>query len=437
MKIKIVIASALISMVFSSLSARAMELDFDRAMELARENNRTLKLLRMEQKTADLQVKEAYSAAMPVVNATGSYSQNIEIPIFRFDTPFGRFEMPQGQKHNYFGSVKLEQPLWLAGKIGIALKIAKIYRDISRLGAAQGESDLQMQVTQAFYGAILAREYHSLTIETEAQLKKHFRNVEAMFEQGLASEFDKLRAEVELANYQPQVLASSETWKTARENLRILLGLDPSEELTLAGELAESVPGEVEVETAVKSALENRADLKQLGIQKGILNQMLKLERRNQFWPSFFFTLEYQRLAQENNLEWNDYFWSDGLTAAVAVQVPLFDGFKTSSRIQQAKVNLKRHSINSKLAEEGVRLEVKTSAWKLEEAMETLIAARKAVHQAEKGYAIAEVRYANGISTQVELLDARLAETQAKIGELTARYDIIAARASLRRAMGQ
>lgn len=437
MKFRILLATVLSLIVSFTASAAPLEIDFDKAMELAKVNNRNLKLLRMEREIADLQVREAYATALPVVNATGSYSQNLWIPIIRVDTPFGSFDFPQGRTHNYFGSVKLEQPIWLAGKVGIALKIAKIYREISRLGLAQGEADLRMQITQGFYGAILAREYQHLTIETEAQLNKHFKNVQAMYDQGLASEFDKLRAEVELANYQPQVIAAKESWKTAMESLRIMLGLDPTDEIILIGELDEIVPGEVEVDGAVNNALENRSDYKQLGIQKGILQQQLKLEKRNQFWPNIFFSFEYQRLAQENNLDFNDYFWSEGLIAGVGVQIPLFNGFKTSSKIQQVKVNLKRHAVATQQVEEGIRLEVKTSAWKLEEAREKLKAARKAVQQAEKGYAIAQVRYSNGISTQLELLDARLAETQAKIGELTARYDIIAAQASLRRAIGQ
>ena len=180
-----------------TLTAGALEIDIDKAMELARERNRTLELLKMERKIADLQVKEAYSAALPTVNAVGSYSQYLKIPMIRVETSFGTFDFPQGHTHNYYGSLKLEQPLWLAGKVGIALKIAKIYREISELGVAQGESDLKMQVTQAFYGAILAREYYDLTVATEAQIAKHFQDVEAMCEQGLASEFDRLRAEVE------------------------------------------------------------------------------------------------------------------------------------------------------------------------------------------------------------------------------------------------
>jgi outer membrane protein TolC len=74
--------------------------------------------------------------------------------------------------------------------------------------------------------------------------------------------------------------------------------------------------------------------------------------------------------------------------------------------------------------------------WKLEEASEKLQASQQAVQQAEKGYSIAEVRYQSGISTQVELLDARLSGTQAQISELSARYDLIVAKASLERAIG-
>jgi outer membrane protein TolC len=167
-----------------------------------------------------------------------------------------------------------------------------------------------------------------------------------------------------------------------------------------------------------------------------MLKSVLKVEKRNQYWPSFYLSVNYQQQAQENNFEFDKYFWGEGLSAGISVVIPLFDGFKTHSRVQMAKVELKKFELTRGQVEDGIRMEVKTSAWKLNEAWDKLQASRKSVEQAEKGYAIAEVRYQNGISTQVELLDARLAETQAKISELSARYDLIVAKASLERAKG-
>ena len=441
MKYKISILAAAVLLIACLPAGAVLQVDFQTAMELALKNNRGLKLLKVDSQYADLQVKEAYSAAYPTINAIGSYSRNIIIPEMESDFEMNgermSFRMALGRENNFFGQIELQQPLWIAGKIGLGVKIAKIYRDIADYGIDQGESDLKMLVTQAYYTALLAEEMHRLTVETEGQIANHLKNAEAMFAEGVVSEYDKLRAEVELANFQPQVTAAEEGWKTALEALRIVIGLKPDEEFELTGELEEEIPGEVEIDAAVLRAIQNRVDYKQLALGGKMLNHILEVEKRNQYWPNFFLTVGYQLQAQEEDFDLNDYFWGEGLSAGIAVSIPLFNGFKTKNRIQMAKVDLKRQAIITSQVEEGIRMEVKTAVWHLEQALDKLTASRKAVQQAEKGYAIAEVRYESGISTQVELLDARLAQTQAQIGELSAKFDIILAKAALERAMGR
>jgi len=428
-------------LILSAVSWSTMKIDFQKAMELAEENNRNLQLLRMDNKTADLQVKEAYSAALPVITAMGSYYYNFIIPELRTKFTMNgedvEFVMALEKVHNYYAAIDLKQPLWLAGKVGIGLRIAKIYREISELGVKQGESDLKLAVTQAFYGALVTDDFVELMNETMSQIQKHLANVKAMHEQGVIAEYDVLRAEVELANFEPQLTEAEEAHKLAIEGLRITLGLEPDTEFELVGEINDFVFEEVEMDEAVKYALMNRSDFKQLNSQKKMLDQLLKLEKRNQFWPNLFLTANLKRQAQEDDLEFDNYFWGDGLSAGVSIQIPLFDGFKTRSRIQQAKINLKKNEIMIDQVEDGIRMEVKTAVWDLQKAYEKLQSSRKAVQQAEKGYSIAEVRYASGISTQIELLDARLVNTQSSVNELYALFDLISAKAAYDRALGR
>ena len=435
LKLAIVVAFLLAS-VLPAFAIR--QINFKQAMKLALENNKNLKMLRMDTELADYQVKEAYSAAMPVVTAMGSFSHNFEIPEVRFEIPgMGTFTFPQGQENNYYSAIDVQQPIWIAGKVGIALRIAKLYREISILGASQGESDLKMLVTQAFYGVILAKEFSDLAVNTEKQLNDYLKNVKSMFEQGVVSDYDRLRAEVEAANFRPQVLQAEEAFKTAKEALRIVIGLSQEEEFKATGGIEEISASDVDIERTIEEALKSRADYQMLGIQQQMLGELLTIEQRNQYWPNLFGSMTYSYLAQENDFKFGDYFWSDGLAVGLGIQIPLFDGFKTKNRIQQAKINIKKQDLLLGQVKDGIIFEIKTSAWKLQEATEKLRASRQAVAQAEKGYSIAEVRYSNGISTQIEVLDARLAETQAKIGELSALYELITAKAALNRAVGK
>ena len=441
MKIKIMTITLLILTLFCGSTWALTKLDLQTAFELAYKHNRDLKLSKVNKQYADYQVKEAYSAAYPVVNAVGSYSRYILIPElvndFEMNGEQMSFKMALGRENNFFGSLELQQPVWIAGKIGLGVKIAKIYRNIAEMGVEQTESDLKMKVVQSYYAVVMVKEFYQLALDTREQITNHLQNTQAMYQEGVVSEYDMLRAEVELANFQPQVTYAEEALKMAREGLRILLGLPPGEEIELTEQLEVEIPAEIEIDLAVEQALESRADYKQIDLQSEMLKNVFEIEKRSQFWPSFFLTMTYQMQAQEDNFKFNDYFWGEGLSAGVSVSIPLFDGFKTTNRIQMAKVDIKRNEIIKSQMEEGIRLEVKSAIWQLQQAVDNLEALKQAVIQAEKGYAIAEVRYANGLSTQVELLDARLAMTQAQISELSAKYDIIVAKAALDRALGK
>ena len=441
MRLKII--APIIILLLSTLPALSIELviDFEKAMDLAMKQNKQIRMLKADNEYANLQVKEAYSGAMPVINAIGSYSRYLVIPEMESDFVMDgkpvSFKMALGRKNNYYGSITLDQPLWIAGKIGIAIKIAKLYKEVAEKRVALGEDELKLQVTQVFYGVIVAAEFMDLTKQTENQIESHLRNAKAMFEEGVISEYALLRAEVELANFHPTVTASREAYKMAMEGLRIVLGLEPEEGFTVQGRLEDISPETIELEQALEIAYDSRPDLQQISLQKEMFDQLLQIEQRNQYWPSFFLSLAYTRQAQDDNFEFDNYFWGDGVSAGISVAVPLFDGFKTKSRVQMAKINLKKNGLLTMQVRDGIRMEIKSALSRIYEAQDKLNASQKAVMQAEKGYRIAEVRYQEGISTQVELLDARLAQTQAQTSELAAKYELIVAEAEFNKAIGR
>ncbi len=223
------VVATIIIILFAVCALAEEVIDFERAMELALENNRQLKMLKQDNRYAEFQVKEAYSGAMPQVSAMGSYSRNIMIPTLETDFVMNgqpmSFRMQMGRENNYYGEIRLQQPLWIAGKIGIAIEIAKIYKQISEKNVHRGEKELRYLVTRSFYGVLMAQEFEDLMVSAEQQIKSHLENARVMHQQGLVSEYDLLRAEVELANFHPNVTAAKEAYDMALEGLRILLGL--------------------------------------------------------------------------------------------------------------------------------------------------------------------------------------------------------------------
>nr|NIR50148.1 TolC family protein [candidate division KSB1 bacterium]NIR65324.1 TolC family protein [candidate division Zixibacteria bacterium]NIT58644.1 TolC family protein [Fodinibius sp.]NIW46379.1 TolC family protein [Gammaproteobacteria bacterium]NIS47039.1 TolC family protein [candidate division Zixibacteria bacterium] len=114
---------------------------------------------------------------------------------------------------------------------------------------------------------------------------------------------------------------------------------------------------------------------------------------------------------------------SSSFAASIDLQFNIFDGFRTSARIQEARAEFNRIQHHMERVKQAVRIEVQQAESRINEARQRIQAQQKSVRQAEKAYQIAEVRYNNGVGTQLELFDARVSLNRIKTNYLQAVYD--------------
>ena len=241
---------------------------------------------------------------------------------------------------------------------------------------------------------------------------------------------------MQVSNFYPQVISAQTTQKVAIEALAIALNLPKDQAIELTDNLFDYELGMVSTEDAYRIALENRPELKQLEFQEQMLKKLLKIEKHGIWWPNLFLVGGFSRTAQEPDFDWGNYYWMENLYAGLSLSIPLFDGFKSKYRAQQVKVDIKSLGIAQEQTARGINLELIQAQSKLEEALKNVSAQVEGKELAEKGFHIAEVRYENGLATQLEVMDAQVALNQAKTNELTARYDAITAQAALHKALG-
>ena len=116
------------------------------------------------------------------------------------------------------------------------------------------------------------------------------------------------------------------------------------------------------------------------------------------------------------------------------MQIPIFDGLATRARVKQAKSGLRQIQIGMEQLKDGIGLEVRAAFFGFQESKELLKAQEETVQQAEESLRIANLRYENGMITNIELMDAELAFTQAQTNRFNALHDYIIAIAKLEKA---
>ncbi len=445
-KILTITAITIVTLVFFSIQVQAevLILDWDKAWKLALEKNEAIADARDEVAKADHLIGEAYAGAMPTVSMSGAFMHYFDIPMSIMQLPSEmnsdqgplRLKIPSGTENTTSFSLEVNQPLYVAGKVGIALEIAKHYQRLSELGIKVSRTDLRYSLTELFYSSLLADEYLKVSQEAMDQAERLNRQTRSLFEQGMISEYDLIRANVAVANLKPQVIQAEIGKNLAYKSLKNLIGIDVDRELILKGELDQSSTTLGEYETGIRRALEDRVEFQQLDLQAKLYEGQYKIEKRSSLWPSVFLGFKWQTLAQADDYKFNKYQFLDGFSGSLALQVPLFDGWASSHRAEKVKIDLRKVHRQKKMFERGVKIQVYQALSDFNKAGEELQAAEETVKQAEKGLSIAELRYKEGVGTQLEALDAQLQLNNSRINLLQAKYNRLISKAAYERAVG-
>lgn len=423
-----------------SLHSGVLVLTLERSVALALEQNRDVIIAEKERDKAEAQVNEARSGVLPDLSLTGNYTRNIKLPVLFIppNTSFNpsnqtmAFEL--GSNNAYLMGATLSQPLF-NWKVGLALDIANTYRDYVGESSRATKQDVVLNVKKAFYTVLLARKLVEANRQGLDIVRANFTNVQALYRNGTAAEFDLLRAEVQMANTEPLVIAAENNLLLAANALKTVLAIPLEKAIDVQGDLTFADLTEEALAEARRDALARNPSILSLALQESILEKNISVERANYF-PTLNLMGAYQLQAQDNSFHFKDYLWATSFNVGLQLSVPIFDGFRTSARAEQATIDRDKIHYTRLKVEEGLRLRLQSAEMKMTEAKKRIQAQEKTIAQAEKAVHIAQTRYSSGVGTQLELLDAQVALTLAQTNVAQALYDYLIARADWENAAG-
>jgi len=406
-------------------------LTLKQSLKFAQENNKSLLQSRQKIKKAQYQIDEARSGFFPRLSFEGSYTRFGVIPSFQIEMPEMSEKVEIGFNDNYNLGLSLTQPIFTWGKIRNSYDISVISHKASKQEYKRAKQKIEFEVTTSFYQLLLAKELIRVREEAIDNLKEHLRTVEARFYAGQASEFELLRAKVQLSNAYPPFIQAKNMLDLGTNAFKNLLGIDLKIPIKLQGKLSFE-PIQLNLSQAEDYALKQRPEISSFNLQKNIASVALNIVRAtNRPILAGFGTFQYMNPFYSVQ-KW-DYDWKVGLS----VSMPLFDGFSTRSKIEQAKSDLAELDILQKQMEEGIKLEVRQAISDLNLAKENILTQKENVNQAKKALEIAKIQYAEGLLTSLEEMDTQLALTLAQTNYLSSLTDYLIAKAKYYKAIGR
>ena len=180
--------------------------------------------------------------------------------------------------------------------------------------------------------------------------------------------------------------------------------------------------------SARRDALSSNPALLQLALQEDMLGMNISIERAG-FFPTLSLIGAYQYQTQDNTFAFRNYMWATSLNVGLQLSFPLFDGFRTSARTEQATIDRDKAHFARLKAEDGVKIQLQAAELRMAEAKKRIAGQERNIAQAEKAVSIAQTRYKNGVGTQLELMDSQVAMTRARATRAQAVYDFLVAKA--------
>ena len=394
--------------------------------------------LASQEKIAEAQasLREAASRFMPSLNFQGTHTLDEKLFVLEFPS-FIPGQPPQRVSidftRDYQVGFAFSLPLFTGGKLVAGFKQAEYNLRATEQSVEQSKLETIYNVKRAFYGYLLARQFVEVSREAVDLAQKYLENVRRLYEVGLASRFDLLRSEVQLANLKPQLLRAQNQLELATINLKTLLGLDLETEIEVKGELAYR-PIEITEEEIISKALIFRPELAQLRYQQQMAGELLRLARAADM-PTIAIGGNYNFWANYFNFKRNN--WQSYYSFNLVISLPIFNGFSGSAQAARAKAMLRGLELTERGMTELIKAEVKQAWLNLLQAKETLFSQEKNVEQAQESLRLAELNYNEGLATFLDVSSAQVALTQARTNYSQALFDYVIALAQLEKAMGR
>jgi outer membrane protein TolC len=433
----------------------------------ALERSTTVREARAAVRNADGQVREAWASALPDITASATYQRNFLIqetflPRIIFDPtadPDELIGVKFGTENNWFAGVTVEQPLFQADVligIGAAGRFRALETERAR-GLVQG---VVTAVRQRYLDVLAAQELLRLNTESVNRVRATLDETRGRFRAGLASEYDVLRFEVQLANLEPGLRRARDGVAAAKRALLVAMGRAASDSIEVVGRLREVdvlEPGRntsehaelialsgpdvdsAGADTAVAAALSARTDVRQAELAIVLEQARLKVERA-QLFPKVSLFGAYNVSAQDPGSptffgESADYR-APAAWGGIRIELPIFHGLREYARMHQARANIEQATARLALVQEQTRDQVRTLVAALGETRERVASEGRAVAQARRGYQIATAEYREGLGSQLQVTDAELALRQSEFNYAQATYEYLIARSNLDGALG-
>jgi outer membrane protein TolC len=348
----------------------------------------------------------------------------------------GGFEnLPFGRPNAYNLGLALSQNLFDGGRTAGQSRAAGAVLRQAEIGLTAAEAQLVLDVTQAYFDALLADRLVAIAEASLEQADTTLSQTQLARDVGNTSEFDLLRARVTRDNQRPVLIRRRAERDIAYVRFKQLLNLPADQPVQLTTPLGDTagvtleriatltdMPGD----TAVGIRAPVRQAAEDVERQRGLVGVA-----RGERWPAVSVSSNFAQIAYPSDAFPGSGDFLTDWTVGVGISVPLFTGGRVAGSVGAARASLRDAELRLRQTQEAAQVDARNTVLALRAAVAAVAASQGTVEQAIRAYEIADLRYREGLSTQTELLESRLQLVQAQANRARDARDLEVARVRL------
>ena len=392
-----------------------LTLTLDKALEIALDENPTMKVAAEEIALKRVASKEAWQSLLPEASIAGSLDHTIKAAEMKLNDM--SFKMGQDGSNTANAGLSINLPLFVPG-VYRAMSMTKTDIELAVEKSRASKLDLVNQVSKAYYQLMLAQDSYEVLQGSYKLAEDNYNVVNAKYQQGTVSEYDKISAEVQMRSIKPNLIAAANAVTLAKLQLKVLMGIT------------------ADVEIKINDNLNNNTTMKQLDLNMKLLEKNVKSLKTN-FMPTLSMSFSYQYQSLYNpNINFFDYNWSNSSSLMFNISIPLYKA-SNFTKVKSARIQMRQLDWNRIDTERQLNMQIVSCRNNMSASTEQVVSNKENVMQAKKAVVIAEKRYDVGKGTVLELNSSQVSLTQAQLTYNQSIYDYLVAKADLDQVLGK
>ncbi|MFA6596685.1 MAG: TolC family protein [Ignavibacteriaceae bacterium] len=419
-----------------------LQLSVEQAIQLGLKNSKSLHASMMKVKSNSARVSEVTSSRLPSVRFTGVYTRLSEIPPFTIMMPTGPFVLSPSILNSYQLKLSLAQPLFTGFRLKSTSEMAEYQLKASEVEFTKDELETAFAVRNAYWSLFKAQEMKKVVDEIVAQMKAHLKDASNLLAQGMLTNNDVLKLQVQLSDVQLKQLEAQNGVQLAQVNLNNTLGVQLNTEVFVSqGEEAMSAtqyPAKTdgELDAFLQKAFEKRGELKAADYRAKASESGVTIAK-SRWYPEVSLYGNYYYNRPNSRIFPSQDAFKETWDAGVMVSMDVWNWLATSHQTDQAEAGLAQSLDALGMLKDGITLEVTQNYLNYQQAKQKIIITKLSVEQADENQRITSEKFKNGVALSSDLIDAEVSLLSAKTNYTSALVDLELAKAKLDKSIGE